>query len=286
VSARAAIALALATAAAATATATAAAAPLRLIGQATEAPTIFDERFAVYTPTEGVVRVWDERGPTYDRTPPAGCQRRKLHFPQLLYACPAADGGEQPVVLDVTSGLTQSPHIPPPDDSRPSHDVFYEAGRYWLSGLRVLNASGGAYQLSVQRYTGQRFELAGRVDLDSPTLDYSPPVGMPAPCRPLLTVKPSRRLILDNCDRDLTVTRCRPACSTMTAAARHGAFIEAGRVRVVRVADARVVASWPVPNGPRDKLTLALTDHHLFVNVRRTGGHWNIYRAAIGRPRR
>src|SRR3954454_15478344 len=108
-------------------------ASLRLVSEGRDAAATFDERFAVYAPADGIVRIWDERGRTRDRAQPAGCERRALRFPRLVFACPG-ENAEQPVVLDVTSGFTQTPQVPPADDGRDTRDEFYAAGRYWLLG--------------------------------------------------------------------------------------------------------------------------------------------------------
>ena len=239
-----------------------------------------DGQTAVLMARDGTVTAVNRSGRVYSRALPPGCTPRRLRYPRLALAC-ALDGAERPSVLNVTTGAVQTP--PPATmgnrDAQAS-DSFFTAGRYWLEGIRTYT-DGSSIPVVRHRYTPAQFRIwTGKADLDSPTYKLDPLPSSPQFfCGAYLTTTANRLRVLD-CGRSTIVKGCPKGCYALADGALSGAYVEHDRVGQVALHSARVVRTWRLPTGRRERITLVLIGNAVFANLL-VDGAWRVFRGEL-----
>jgi hypothetical protein len=181
-------------------------------------------------------------------------------------------------VLNVATGKLQTTAAA--DAAVGASATFFRAGRYWLEGMAP-DASFG-YLISVvrHRYSGEQYRVwTGTPMLDSPTYAVTPAKGEPVLCGANLTTTRNQLFVMV-CGKRSLVKRCPRGCYAVAGNGTSGAFVEHGRLEQVMLHDARVLRSWRLPAGQRDRIKLLLTGNAVFASLLRAGT-WHVFRAEL-----
>ena len=183
-------------------------------------------------------------------------------------------------MLNVATGAVQTP--PPATMGKrdaEASDSFFTAGRYWLEGIRTY-ADGSSIPVVRHRYTPAQFQVwTGEADLDSPTYKLDPLPSSPEFCGAYLATKANRLRVLV-CGRSMIVKGCPKGCYALAGNGRSGVYVEHGRLGQVALDSARVVRTWRLPTGGRERVTLVLIGTAVFANLL-VDGTWRVFRGEL-----
>jgi hypothetical protein len=139
--------------------------------------------------------------------------------------------------------------------------------------------NGASIPVIMHRYTGESYEHKGVSDLDSPVLRVTPRSASPARCGPFLRSSATRLRVV-RCGRGRLVKLCPTGCRAADSNLVNGAYAERGRIGQVALATRRVVRTWPLPEGRRERRRLALTRDSVFVSLF-VDRRWRVFRGQL-----
>lgn len=252
----------------------------------------FDQRYVVYKPAPGVLRVVDDRTDVrHDQAVPTGCVPLTVEFPEALLRCRDPEG-QRPLIVDARTGAFTELERGSGDPSARGYfapaDDYSLLGRQWIAGsYHDLAVPLRPERVYLNRITGERRQVGYAdplLDLDSPSLAPLPRQrpACTGPGRQL--VDPAARrwlrrggrrmqsLVLARCGARsrLVYERCRDYCGEPIVVGGVVAWPSNGRVTIHALRSRRrAIVRFPRQQSSPYGISLTATNQRLLIMVRR-----------------